>query len=236
MVPAAPYWAGICRPGGRLPATIEKVSTEPSLVRMNASYGSPILAPGSTQTPLTRVAPLSPGEHSRTSFGGSLTVMAKVSCAVCRLGLTTRTVNVNVPSWVGVPMRIPPCVPLGRREMPGGRLPAVTVKVSVVLSLVTMNASYRSPRVAAGKTQTPLVTVQFEPESDSGGGPGLLAADAGAAMASPARNSPAAAATTASGFRTCMTSSGRQRGLPTVLGDVVRAPAAVGGRAAHDLT
>src|SRR6516165_6569162 len=155
--------------------------------------------------------------------------MAKVSCAVCRRGLTTRTVKVNVPSWVGVPMRIPPCVPLGRSEMPGGRLPAVTVKVLVVLSLVTMNASYRSPRVASGKTQIPLVTVQFEPDSDSGGGPGLPAADAGAATASPPRNSPAAATATPIGFRMCTTSSGHQRGLSTRLRDAGRASAVVDG-------
>lgn len=62
--------------------------------------------------------------------------MAKVSCAVCRFGLTTWTVKVNVPSWVGVPIRIAPWVPLLASEMPGGRLPATTVKVSVVPSLV----------------------------------------------------------------------------------------------------
>ena len=55
------------------------------------------------------------------------------------------------------------------------------------------------------------------------------AADAGAATASPASNSPAAAATTAISFRTCMTSSGHQRGLLAASGDVVRASAVVDG-------
>src|SRR6516165_1021189 len=53
------------RPGGRLPLVIVKVSTAPLLVSRNASYGWPTAAAGSTQTPLTSVPPLLPGEHSR---------------------------------------------------------------------------------------------------------------------------------------------------------------------------
>jgi hypothetical protein len=41
------------------------VSTAPLLVSRNASYGWPTAAAGSTQTPLTSVPPLVPGEHSR---------------------------------------------------------------------------------------------------------------------------------------------------------------------------
>src|SRR5215467_7581740 len=63
-------------PGGRLPATIEKVPPELLLVRMNPSYGCPTLAPGSTQTPLTRVPPLLSGEHT------SMSVLAKAGLAI----------------------------------------------------------------------------------------------------------------------------------------------------------
>ena len=53
------------RPGGRLPLVIVKVSTAPLLVSRKPSYGWPTEAAGSTQTPLTSVPPLVPGEHSR---------------------------------------------------------------------------------------------------------------------------------------------------------------------------
>src|SRR5215831_12061318 len=46
------------RPGGTLPEVIVKVSTAPLLVSRNPSYGWPTTAPGSTQTPFTRVPPL----------------------------------------------------------------------------------------------------------------------------------------------------------------------------------
>src|SRR5207244_2932802 len=49
--------------GGRAPLVIVKVSTAPLLVSRNASYGWPAAAAGSTQTPLTSVPPLVPGEH-----------------------------------------------------------------------------------------------------------------------------------------------------------------------------
>src|SRR5690349_21452263 len=65
IVPAAPKVAGMDRPGGSLPEVIVKVSTAPLLVSRNASYGWPTAAAGSTQTPLTSVPPLLPGEHGR---------------------------------------------------------------------------------------------------------------------------------------------------------------------------
>ncbi len=57
------------------------------------------------------------------------------------MGLTARTVNVNVPAWLGVPARIAPCVPLLASDRPGGSEPETTVKVLTAPLLVSMNAS-----------------------------------------------------------------------------------------------
>src|SRR6516164_709683 len=79
-------------PGGRLPATIEKVPPELLLVMMNPSYGCPTLPPGRTQTPLTRVPPLLPGEHTSRS------VLARAGVAIAMPASTepaaTRTASV----------------------------------------------------------------------------------------------------------------------------------------------
>src|SRR2546427_813553 len=67
IVPAAPNVAGMDMPGGRLPETIVNVLTAPLLGRMNSSEFCPTLTWGRTPTPLTRVPPLVPGEHSWVS-------------------------------------------------------------------------------------------------------------------------------------------------------------------------
>jgi hypothetical protein len=64
----------LLRPGGRPLALTVKVPPELLLVMMNPSYGWPTLAPGSTQTPLTRVPPLLASQTSR-SGGRAVTVM-----------------------------------------------------------------------------------------------------------------------------------------------------------------
>src|SRR5690349_3961133 len=69
IVPAAPYVAGIDMPGGRLPETTVNVLTAPLLVRMNSSALCPTLTLGRTQTPLTRVPPLVPGEQKNVIGG-----------------------------------------------------------------------------------------------------------------------------------------------------------------------
>jgi hypothetical protein len=62
-------------PGGRLPEAIANVPPDSWLVMMNPSYPWPMLAPGSSQTPLTSVPPLEPGSHSRVSGGCWVTAM-----------------------------------------------------------------------------------------------------------------------------------------------------------------
>src|SRR5260370_860066 len=86
IVPAAPKVAGMDRPGGRLPETIVNVLTPP-LVRMNSSALCPTLTLGSTQTPLTRVPPLVPGEHSWVS-----------GAVFANAGLAAATPSSNAPA------------------------------------------------------------------------------------------------------------------------------------------
>src|SRR5580704_4297132 len=92
-------------------------------------------------------------------------------------------------------------------DRPGGRLPLVMVKVSTAPLLVSRNASYGCPAVAAGSTHTPLTSVPPLVFGEHSKVIGADRASAGLAAAMPASSDPAA--TMAATVFLIMSSSGR---------------------------
>src|SRR6516164_2897032 len=98
-------------------------------------------ASGSTQTPFSRKPPLTDGLHTSWSGGPcTVTVIWYVSVETW-LPTFALMVKLKVPAWVGFPvmtMLVADCVDMVR---PGGRLPAVSVKMTGKLGRPTLFAA-----------------------------------------------------------------------------------------------